>query len=96
LAPTDTTFRATGNPIIKHTYTADPAVIVHQDKVYLYTGHDAAPPRREGYVMQERLVFSLPDMVTWTEHPLPLKVTDFSWTKADAWASHVVERNGKF
>jgi beta-xylosidase len=96
LAPTDTTFRATGNPIIKHTYTADPATIVHQDKVYLYTGHDAAPPRREGYVMQERLVFSSHDMVTWTEHPVPLKVTDFSWTKADAWASHVVERNGKF
>ena len=92
----DTTFQATGNPIIKHKYTADPAAIVHQDKVYLYTGHDEAPPRRDGYVMKDWLVFSSPDMVTWTEHPVPLKVTDFNWAKSDAWASHVVERNGKF
>ena len=46
--------------------------------------------------MKEWLVFSSPDMVTWTEHPVPLKVTGFSWIKADAWVSHVVERNGKF
>lgn len=94
--PADTLFKSSGNPVIKHKYTADPAALVHQDKVYLYTGHDEAPPRHEGYVMKEWLVFSSPDMVTWTEHKVPLQVKDFAWAKADAWASHVVERNGKF
>lgn len=31
----DTTFVATGNPIIRHKYTADPAALVYRDKVYL-------------------------------------------------------------
>jgi beta-xylosidase len=95
-AKADTTFKATENPIIKHKYTADPAAIVHKDKVYLYAGHDQAEPGREGYVMNEWLVFSSPDMVTWTEHPVPLAAKDFAWASGDAWASHVIERNGKF
>ena len=36
----DTSFVATGNPIIKHKFTADPAALVYKDKVYIYTGHD--------------------------------------------------------
>lgn len=85
-----------GNPIIRNKYTADPAALVHGGKVYLYTGHDEAPARREGYVMNEWLVYSSQDMVNWTEHAVPLAVKDFAWAKADAWASHVVERDGKF
>jgi beta-xylosidase len=84
------------NPIIKNKYTADPAALVYKDKVYLYTGHDEAPPKRESYIMHEWLVFSSSDMVNWTEHPVPLKVKDFAWAKDDAWASQVIERNGKF
>jgi len=85
-----------GNPIITTKYTADPSAIVYGDKVYLYTGHDEAPPGKEGYMMNEWLCFSSTDMVTWTEHASPLKVKDFAWAKADAWASQVIERNGKF
>jgi beta-xylosidase len=92
----DTTFRAAGNPIIRHKFTADPAAMVHNGKVYVYTGHDQAPPRHNGYQMHEWLVFSSPDMVNWTEHAVPLRVKDFAWAKADAWASQVIERNGKF
>jgi hypothetical protein len=51
--PVANNFAATGNPIIKHKYTADPAAFVHQGTVYLYTGHDEAPPRQERYVMNE-------------------------------------------
>ena len=92
----DTTFRANGNPIIRHKFTADPAAMVHNGKVYLYTGHDQAPPRRNGYEMHEWLVFSSSDMVNWTEHAVPLRVKDFAWAKDDSWASQVIERNGKF
>ncbi len=92
----DTSFRASGNPIIRHKYTADPAAMVHNGKVYLYTGHDEAPVKRNGYEMHEWLVFSSSDMVNWTEHAVPLRVKDFTWAKDDAWASQVIERNGKF
>ncbi|QDA59682.1 glycoside hydrolase family 43 protein [Hymenobacter jejuensis] len=85
-----------GNPIIKNKYTADPAALVHNGTVYLYTGHDEAAPRQEGYVMHEWLCFSSKDMVNWTEQPVPLRVKDFAWAKDDAWASQVIERNGKF
>lgn len=87
--------RAT-NPIITHKFTADPAAIVHDETLYLYTGHDEAPAPQQGYQMHEWLVFSSTDMLNWTEHEVPLTVKDFKWAKADAWAAHVTERNGKF
>lgn len=84
------------NPVITNKYTADPAAMVYKDKVYLYTGHDEASVEKNFYEMNNWLVFSSEDMVNWKEHPVPLKVTDFEWAKADAWASQVIERNGKF
>jgi beta-xylosidase len=84
------------NPIIKDKYTGDPAALVYQDKVYLYAGHDEAPNDFNFYKMNEWLVYSTSDMVHWQEHPVPLKVTDFTWATSDAWASQVIERNGKF
>ena len=92
----DTTFQSTGNPIITHKYTADPAALVYKDKVYLYTGHDVAPKDKARYEMHDWAVFSTSDMVNWTEHAVPLKTTDFAWAKDDAWAGQVIERNGKF
>ncbi len=84
------------NPIIKDVFTADPAAIVHNDTVYLYTGHDIAPNDLNFYKMEDWLVFSSTNMVDWNSHPVPLKVSDFKWAKADAWAAQVVERNGMF
>lgn len=85
-----------GNPIIRNKFTADPSAMVQKGTVYLYTGHDEAPARQERYVMHEWLCYSSTDMVNWTEHPIPLKVSDFAWAKDDAWASQVIARNGKF
>lgn len=93
---TDTSFINTGNPVIKHKYTADPAALVYKEKVYLYTGHDEAPPKKNGYEMHEWLCFSSNDMVNWTEHPSPLNIKAFTWAKDDAWASQVIERDGRF
>ncbi len=84
------------NPIITDKYTADPAALVYKDKVYLYTGHDVPEKGFNFYKMDDWLVYSSSDMVHWQEHPVPLKVTDFTWAKGDAWASQVIERNGKF
>ena len=88
--------QANGNPIITYKYTGDPAAMVHNGKVYIYAGHDECPPPKEHYLLNEWCVFSSPDMKTWTEHPVPLKAKDFSWAKGEAWASQVIERDGKF
>jgi len=84
------------NPIITEKFTADPAALVHNDSVYLYTGHDEAPNDFHFYKMNDWLVYSSADMVNWKEHPVPLKVSDFKWAKADAWAAQVIERDEKF
>ena len=84
------------NPIIKDKYTADPAAFVHNDTVYLYTGHDEAPKGVARYVMHEWLCYSSTDMINWKEHPSPLNTKAFTWAKDDAWASQVIYRNGKY
>ncbi|MBZ4035884.1 glycoside hydrolase family 43 protein [Flavobacterium sp. 17A] len=84
------------NPIITDKYAGDPAALVYKDKVYLYAGHDEAPNDFNFYKMNEWLVYSSSDMKKWESHAVPLKVTDFKWAKSDAWASQVIERNGKF
>ena len=33
-------FKNTGNPLIKNKFTADPAPMVHNGRLYLYVGHD--------------------------------------------------------
>lgn len=85
-----------GNPIITDKYTGDPAAMVHNNTVYLYAGHDEAPAGQERYVMNEWLVYSSTNMLDWKEYPVPLKAKDFAWAKGDAWASQVIERDGKF
>lgn len=90
------TFEVNGNPLFTHYYTADPAAIVQDDTLWLYTGHDFAGGQR-GYNMKDWLVFSTTDMKTWTEYPVPLTIEDFPWAKSgDAYAGHVAERNGKY
>jgi len=84
------------NPVVKDKFTADPAAMVYNDTVYLYAGHDEAPDDFNFYRMNEWLVYSSTDLVNWTEHPVPLKTSDFEWASGDAWAAQVIERNGKF
>ena len=88
---------AATNPIITDAFTADPAVLVHKDTVYLYAGQDEAPnDKHQGYVMNRWLCYSSTDLVNWTPQGSPLAPTDFTWAKGAAWASQVVERGGKF
>lgn len=84
------------NPIITDQFTADPAAMVYNDTVWLYTGHDEAETDFHFYKMKEWLVFSSTNMVDWETYPVPLSLDDFSWAKADAWASQTIERDGKF
>ncbi|MEU4729751.1 family 43 glycosylhydrolase [Streptomyces sp. NPDC023588] len=83
------------NPIVQHVYTADPAPLVHNGRVYLYTGHDE-DGSTSSFVMNDWRVWSSADMVNWTDHGSPLSLNTFSWAAANAWAGQAVERDGKF
>lgn len=83
------------NPVITEKYTADPAAIVHNDTVYLYTGHDEAAHDFHFYNLNEWLIYSSTDMVNWTEEGA-FPVTEFEWARGDAWAAEVIEKDGKF
>ncbi len=82
------------NPVVQTIYTADPAPVVINDTVYLFTGHDE--DRSRTFNMKDWRCFSSKDMVNWTDHGSPLSVQSFNWARADAWAGQVIERNKKF
>lgn len=96
------TFENDGNPLIKDKFTADPAPMVHNGKLYLYVGHDEYYEGQDTalggkeFNITEWLCYSTDDLQTWTDHGSILKPTDFKWAIGEAWASQVVERDGKF
>jgi beta-xylosidase len=84
------------NPLFEEVFTADPAALVVGDTVWLYTGHDEAPNNDVFFEMHDWLAFSSQDMVHWKSHGPIMKAADFKWASGDAWASHMVQKDGKF
>ncbi|WP_046531060.1 family 43 glycosylhydrolase [Cellulomonas sp. FA1] len=85
---------AADNPIVQTMYTADPAPLVHDGRLYVYTSHDEDGSTY--FTMKDWRVFSTTDMANWTDHGSPMGLATFAWAEADAWAGQVVERDGKF
>jgi hypothetical protein len=84
------------NPIVTNVYTADPAPLVVGNTLYVYAGRDEAPVGTNNFVMREWRVLSSTDAATWTDHGARANVGTFPWAGADAWASEVEPRNGKY
>jgi len=82
------------NPFVQTWYTSDPAPMVHDGTMYVYTGHDE--DNADFFWMQEWRVYSTQDMVNWQDHGSPLALESFSWADDRAWAAQTIERNGKF
>jgi beta-xylosidase len=84
------------NPVVQTCFTADPAPMVYNDTVYLYTSHDEDDAR--GFHMLDWKCYSTPDMVNWTDHGSIASLAIFPWAKQDndAWAPQCIERDGKF
>lgn len=82
--------------VVQTKYTADPAPMVYNGRVYLYTTHDE--DSADNFLMKDWLLYSSDDMVNWTDHGVVASLKDFAWRSRDngAWAEQVVERNGKF
>lgn len=83
-------------PIIQTSYTADPAPVVINDTVFLYTTHDEDDA--DGFKMLDWLLYTSTDMVNWTDCGAVASLKDFAWNQRDngAWAEQVIERDGKF
>lgn len=90
------TWESKGNPVVTHKYTADPAALVHNDTLFLFTGQDANGGQIY-YNIPNWCVFATTDMKTFVEFETPMKASDFSWaTQNAAWAGQVVKRDNKF
>lgn len=65
------TFVFSGNPLVRDKFTADPAPMVHDGRLYLYVGHDEytdSTSGKYGFNITEWMCYSTEDMNTWTDH----------------------------
>lgn len=90
-----------GNPIVRDLFTADPAALAHDGRLYVFTGRDEAPPDHADFLMREWHAFSTtapaPDPGAWEHHGAILSLPDFEWADANAWAAEVVRGpDGRF
>ncbi|MFD4676002.1 glycoside hydrolase family 43 protein [Lentzea sp. NPDC058450] len=84
------------NPVITSIYTADPAPLVVGNTMYIYAGRDEAATGQSNFLMREWRVLSSTDAATWSDRGVKANIGTFRWAGADAWASEVEPRNGKY
>jgi arabinoxylan arabinofuranohydrolase len=85
------------NPIVQTIYTSDPAPMVYNDTLYLFTGHDADLTESNFYTMKDWRCYSTTDMVNWRDCGVMVSLKSFSWAPSNgAWAAQTIYRNGKF
>jgi hypothetical protein len=92
------------NPVVQTNFTADPAPVVYNGTVYLYTSHDE--DNATGFLMRNWMCYTTTDMANWTDHGIIASLKDFKWADSaisgwggfdnGAWAPQCIERDGKF
>jgi hypothetical protein len=92
------TFGYAQNPIVQTYFTADPAPMVYDGTVYVYTSHDEDSTVNNFFTMYDWRCYSSKDMVNWTDHGAVASLKNFTWMDKTngAWAPQCIERNGKF
>ena len=79
--------------IFRQRYSADPAPMVHDGRLWLYTSHDNGEP---GYTMTDYNALSSDDLVNWRDEGIVFSVANLTWVDY-AWAQQVIELpNGTF
>lgn len=83
-------------PVVQTKFTADPAPVVINGKVFLYTTHDE--DGAGGFQMFDWLLYTSDDMVNWEDHGAVASLDDFKYYdgKNGAWAEQVIEANGAY
>lgn len=83
------------NPIIDHTFTADPTAVEHEGRIYVYGTNDHEQylnAEKNGYEKIKTLaMMSTDDMVNWTYHGL-IPVGKLAPWIINSWAPSVVSR----
>lgn len=87
-------FKYSGNPLVRHVYTADPTARVFGDRLYVYTSHDRDDA--EYFDMEDWHVFSTDDLENWVDHGAFFSLDDIEWADSMAWAPDCYQRNGKY
>lgn len=82
------------NPIVQSIYTADPAPLVYNNRMYIFTGHDS--DGSTSYNMWDWHIYSSVDMANWQHHGVGMSLSSFTWARDRAWAGQAIERNGRF
>lgn len=89
-------------PLIKHTFTADPSAHVFQGKLYIYPSHDRETDQLKSedgdqYDMVDYPVFSMAEVGGEViDHGTALKLEDIPWAEKQLWAPDAAERDGKY
>lgn len=94
------------NPVIQTMYTADPAPMVHDGTLYLFSGHDEDVGEIGNFNMKNWVLSTTTDLVNWTQHGAIASLRDFPWVAKEisggpgfdngAWALQAIERDGKW
>ncbi|MFC4098932.1 glycoside hydrolase family 43 protein [Paenibacillus xanthanilyticus] len=91
-----------GEPLVKHIYTADPSAHVFEDKIYIYPSHDLDHERESNdngdqYDMEDYHVLSMEDAdAACVDHGEALHVKDVPWASKQMWAPDAAYRDGKY
>ena len=83
------------NPIIPGMGVCDPHMHVFENKVWLYTSHDAIPGS-SSFCMHDWQVWSSEDCVEWKLEAVVRPEDTFMGPSSECWAVDCVERNGKY
>jgi beta-xylosidase len=94
------------NPVIQTMYTADPAPMVRDGTLYLFSSHDQDVGEKNNFNMKDWVLATTTDMVNWTQHGVIASLRDFPWAAKEvsgwdgvdngAWAPQAIERDGKW
>ena len=59
-------WKAEGNPVVRHKYTADPATLVYKDTLWIFAGEDFEGNQQRTH-MENWCVFATTDLVHYRE-----------------------------
>ena len=78
------TTTADANPLLANIHTADPAVHVFGDRLFVYADHDPAGPNDGWISMYDYHAYSTGDLKTWVDHGSVLNCRDVTWNDGPA------------
>ena len=87
--------KAKKNPIIPRMGVCDPHMHVFENKVWLYTSHDAIPGNSH-FCMHDWQIWSSSDCVEWKLEAVVRPEDTFMGPSNECWAVDCAERNGKY